>query len=104
MYFVMKKLHKVDFLILSLGHGLAAAGTAAQICGYKRYWKRRDPDARKGGGIAVYVKNELRAAEWSRTRVNEDCGKEVMWEQVQGDRESVGNRSHVCWAGAVSGR
>lgn len=27
--------------------------------------------------------------EWSRAEVNEDCDKEVMWVQVQGDRESV---------------
>ncbi len=34
------------------------------IDGYRRYWRRRNPEERKGGGIAMYVKENMKAMEW----------------------------------------
>lgn len=60
-----------------------------KLGGYRRYWRRREAGERKGGGIAVFVKEDLRVAEWNRRDVSEEENKELMWIQIKGSEMTV---------------
>lgn len=60
-----------------------------QMNGYTQYWRRRDAEDRKGGGLAVFVKKDIRATEWKRAVAEEGGGKEVLWVQLQSRREKL---------------
>jgi exonuclease III len=58
------------------------------ITNYKRYDKVRGPHAKKGGGIAVWVSEKLRSAEWKfRQKEADDDNEEteILWIKLYPD-------------------
>ncbi len=58
-----------------------------EVKGYRRYWRRRAPEEKKGGGVAIFVKNDLSAWEWERQ--SESRSNEHIWIVVQGQSEEI---------------
>ena len=52
--------------------------------GFKRYWRRRPAEGKKGGGVAIFVKDNLKAREWERANEEEPRQTEHQWLTVHG--------------------
>lgn len=58
-----------------------------QIKGFRRYWKGRAPEEKKGGGVAIFVKNDLSAREWERP--SDNTSSEHVWIVMQGETAEI---------------
>jgi hypothetical protein len=67
----MIRRHKWDIIILTETHWVKGI-EAKPIRGYKKYSKERKPLMKKGGGLAIFVKNGIAAYEWHDDNEHDD--------------------------------
>jgi exonuclease III len=60
-----------------------------EMPGYARFDNRRDLDQRKGGGVAIWVKNDIEAHEWLIDDKDREAGSEILWVVLRGGDKDI---------------
>ena len=64
-------------------------GKAMSLRGYQVFEKRRSPEAKKGGGIALFVKENVQCYEWVNDRSESEADSELLWVVIKGTHTDI---------------